>query len=338
MAVSKAQTKPKPTAAPTAAPTVAPDAVESARHVFALAGEAIAALAGSVGADFTACIDLIAAGTGRVIVSGMGKSAHVGHKIAATLASTGTPAFFVHAAEASHGDLGMIAENDIVLALSNSGETAELADLIAHTRRFGNKLIAMTGKRTSSLGQAADIVLELPPLNEACPLGMAPTTSTTAMIAFGDAIAVALMERRGFSHEDYKVFHPGGKLGRRLLKVGDLMHVGDEMPLIKPDTAMPETILEMTRKTFGIAGVVENGKLIGVVTDGDLRRHMSADLFKSTAAGVMTRNPKTTGANILAAEAVRRMNEWKIACLFVVDEGKPVGIIRLHDILRAGAV
>jgi arabinose-5-phosphate isomerase len=314
------------------------EAIESAKRVFATAAQGIQALSAALGADFAACIDLLVGIRGRVIVSGMGKSGHVGHKIAATLASTGTPAFFVHAAEASHGDLGMITNDDAVLALSNSGETAELADLIDYTRRFGIKLVAITGKRRSSLGQAADIVLELPNVPEACPLGLAPTTSTTLMITLGDALAVALLERRGFTSDDYKVFHPGGKLGRRLLKVQDLMHRGDELPLVKPATAMSEAIVVMTQKTFGIAGVVENGKLVGVITDGDLRRHMQSGLLQRTAGDIMTHSPKSTHAAMLAQEALRHMNEWKVACLFVVDDGAPVGIVRLHDILRAGAV
>ncbi|MBL8643390.1 MAG: KpsF/GutQ family sugar-phosphate isomerase [Rhodospirillaceae bacterium] len=305
--------------------------------MFEIAADGIKALSASLGAEFTAAIETLAGIKGRVIVSGMGKSAHVARKIAATLASTGTPAFFVHAAEASHGDLGMIANDDAVIALSNSGETSELADLIEYTRRFGIKLIAITGKKSSSLGAAADITLELPPTPEACPLGLAPTTSTTLMISLGDAIAVALMERRGFTADDYKVFHPGGKLGRRLLKVKDLMHAGDELPLVKPAATMPETILVMTQKTFGIAGVVDNGQLIGVVTDGDLRRHMQKGLLEKTAGDIMTRNPRSTHGNVMAQEALRLMNEWKIACLFVVENGKPVGIVRLHDILRAGA-
>jgi arabinose-5-phosphate isomerase len=313
------------------------NAVASARRVFTLAAEGIAALGASLGTEFTAAVELLAGIKGRVIVTGMGKSAHVGHKTAATLASTGTPAFFVHAAEASHGDLGMITNEDVVLALSNSGETPELADLIEYTKRFGIKLIAITGKKTSSLGAAADIVLELPPAPEACPLGLAPTTSTTLMLALGDALAVALMERRGFTADDYKVFHPGGKLGRRLLKVKDLMHTGDELPLVPPTASMPEVILVMTQKTFGIAGVVDKGKLIGVVTDGDLRRHMQANLLQKTAGDIMTKNPRSAQGHILAQEALRLMNDWKIACLFVLDDGAPVGIIRLHDILRAGA-
>ena len=197
--------------------------------------------------------------------------------------------------------------------------------------------MAITSKRASSLGSAADIVLELPNAPEACPLGLAPTTSTTLMISLGDALAVALLERRGFTSEDFNVFHPGGKLGRKLLKVSDLMHTGDEMPLVAPTASMPETILVMTKKTFGIAGVIDGGKLLGVVTDGDLRRHMQSNLLAKTAGDIMTKSPRTAQANILAAEALRLMNEWKVACLFVVEDGKPVGIVRLHDILRAGA-
>lgn len=311
--------------------------VASARRVFAIARDAIGAMAQSVGSEFAACVELLLTIEGRVIVSGMGKSGHIGHKIAATLASTGTPAFFVHAAEASHGDLGMITPKDAVMALSNSGETSELDDLIAYTRRHGIKLIAMTSNRGSTLGQAADLVLALPRAPEACPLGLAPTTSTTLMITLGDALAVTLLERRGFTSEDYKTFHPGGKLGRKLLKVSDVMHTGAELPLVTPATPVKDTILEMTRKTFGIAGVVARGKLVGVVTDGDLRRKLSSDIFKRTAGEIMTKSPKATEDHVLAAEALRLMNEWKIACLFVLSDGKPVGIIRMHDILRAGA-
>jgi arabinose-5-phosphate isomerase len=313
------------------------DPIRAARRVFEIAAGGIQALSASLGTEFAAAIETLAGIKGRIIVSGMGKSAHVARKIAATMASTGTPAFFVHAAEASHGDMGMIANDDAVIALSNSGETPELGDLIEYTRRFGIKLIAITSKKNSSLGTAADIALVLPPTPEACPLGLAPTTSTTLMISLGDAIAVALMERRGFTADEYKVFHPGGKLGRRLLKVKDLMHGTDELPLVKPSASMPDTILVMTQKTFGIAGVLDGGKLAGVVTDGDLRRHMQSGLLEKTAGDIMTKNPRSTQGNVMAQEALRLMNEWKVACLFVVDDGVPVGIIRLHDILRAGA-
>jgi arabinose-5-phosphate isomerase len=314
----------------------------AARRVMDQARDGIVALAAELGAPFLACLDLIAGITGRVIVSGVGKSGHVGRKIAATLASTGTPAFFVHAGEASHGDLGMIAQGDLVLAISNSGEAGELKDLIAYTTRYGIPLVAITSRPASTLGQAATCVLALPGVPEACPLGLAPTTSTTMTLALGDAIAVALLERRGFTADDYKVFHPGGHLGRRLFRIDELMHAGNELPLVKPDTPMSDVVLTMTRKTFGVAGVVDaDGLLIGIVTDGDLRRHMrsaASDLFTLRAADVMTRSPKTAPPNLLAAEAVRRMNEAKITSVFVVDAGKPVGILRLHDILRAGAV
>jgi arabinose-5-phosphate isomerase len=297
------------------------------------------ALSASLGASFVAALNILSAVTGRVIVSGMGKSGHVGRKIAATLASTGTPAFFVHAAEASHGDLGMIASGDAVLALSNSGETPELADLISYTRRYGIPLVAITSKGGSTLATAADAVLLLPAVGEACPLGLAPTTSTTLMIATGDTIAVALLERRGVTAENFKVFHPGGQLGRKLFKVDDLMHTGDELPLVAPSTNMSDVVLVMTKKTFGVAGVTDkDGRLIGIVTDGDLRRHIGGDLFKMSASDIMTKSPKVITRNVLAAEAMRRMNEWKITSVFVAENDKPVGILRMHDILRAGAV
>ncbi len=313
--------------------------VAAARRVLDHARAGLDALGGSLGAGFVAALDILGRVTGRAIVSGMGKSGHVGRQIAATLASTGTPAFFVHAAEASHGDLGMIAPGDAVLALSNSGETPELADLISYTRRYGIPLIAVTSRERSALAEAADALLLLPNVGEACPLGLAPTTSTTLMIALGDAIAVALLERRGFTADNYKVFHPGGQLGRKLYKVRDLMHAGAEMPLVGPATPMSDVVLVMTQKTFGVAGVVDgSGRLVGIVTDGDLRRHIGGDLFSLTASDIMTKAPKSTGSNVLAAEAMRRMNEWKITSIFVVENQKPVGIIRMHDILRAGAI
>jgi arabinose-5-phosphate isomerase len=312
--------------------------VASARRVLDHAKAGLDALSGSLGQEFCAALDILARVTGRVIVSGMGKSGHVGRKIAATLASTGTPAFFVHAAEASHGDLGMIASGDAVLALSNSGETPELAGLISYTRRYGIPLVAFTSRAGSTLANAADVALLLPPVGEACPLGLAPTTSTTLMIALGDTIAVALLERRGFTADNFKVFHPGGQLGRNLYKVDDLMHTGDELPLVTPATNMSDVVLVMTNKTFGVAGVVDDGKLVGIVTDGDLRRHIGGDLFKLSAADIMTPAPKVTTRHILAAEAMRRMNEWKVTSVFVVEDEQPVGILRMHDILRAGAL
>jgi arabinose-5-phosphate isomerase len=319
-------------------PAAAAADMDVARRVIGHASGGLEALSNSLGDEFVRCVELLGELKGRVIVSGMGKSGHIGHKIAATLASTGTPAFFVHPAEASHGDLGMISETDAVLALSNSGETAELSDLVSYTRRFGIPLIGMTGKRASTLAEQADIVLCLPPVEEAGPHG-APTTSTTLMITLGDAIAVALLERRGFSADDYRVFHPGGSLGKSLLKVRDLMHGGDELPVTAPETPMSDTILLMTQKTFGVAGVVgSDGKLLGIVTDGDLRRHMAQGLFDKVAADVMTNNPKTIDPNVLAAEALREMNEWKVTSVFAVESGRPVGILRMHDVLRAGVV
>jgi arabinose-5-phosphate isomerase len=331
--MSKTSVLPKTVAAPGASMDV-----EAARRVLEHAKSGLDALAASLGDGFSAAIQIFAAVSGRVIVSGMGKSGHVGRKIAATLASTGTPSFFVHAAEASHGDLGMIAPGDAVLALSNSGETPELADLLSYTRRFGIPLVAITSRGHSTLAEAADVVLVLPDVGEACPLGLAPTTSTTLTIALGDALAVSLLERRGFTADDFKVFHPGGKLGRRLCKVDDLMHRGDELPLVKPDAPMAEVVPFMTSKTFGVAGVVgADGRLTGIVTDGDLRRHING-LFALTAGEVMTRSPKSVAPGMLAAEALRHMNEWKVTCLFICDDEKPVGILRMHDILRAGAV
>jgi arabinose-5-phosphate isomerase len=282
-------------------------------------------------------LDLLHAATGRVIVTGMGKSGHIARKIAATMASTGTPAQFVHPAEASHGDMGMVTSADAVLALSNSGETVELADLITYSRRWRIPLIAITSRRNSTLGNAADVTLALPATGEAGALGLAPTSSTTMMLALGDALALGLLERKGFSAEDFHQLHPGGKLGQRLLRVGDLMHRDNEVPLVENSALMSSAIIEMSSKTFGCVGAVDaQGHLIGIITDGDLRRHMGADLLAQQVGAVMTARPLTIGAHALAAEAVRIMNEHSITTLFVVAEEKPVGIIRLHDCLRAG--
>jgi len=314
------------------------DDVAAGRRVLEHAKAGLQALSDGLGADFVAAVGIFSAVTGRVVVSGVGKSGHVGRKIAATLASTGTPAFFVHAGEASHGDLGMVAKGDAILAISNSGEVVELHDIIAYAKRFDIPLVAITSKPSSTLAQAASVTLLLPPVSEACTITSAPTTSTTMTLALGDALAVALLERRGFTADDYRVFHPGGQLGRKLLKVRELMHAGDEVPLVSPTTPMSDVVLVMTKKTFGVAGVVDaGGDLIGIVTDGDLRRRLT-DIFKLTAGEVMTKDPKTTPPSAFAAEAMRRMNEWKITSVFVVDDGKPVGILRMHDILRAGAV
>src|SRR5215470_867237 len=297
-----------------------------------------AALRNGLGGSFAAAIDVIRAAQGRVIVTGMGKSGHVARKIASTFASTGTPAFFVHPGEASHGDLGMIAPGDAVIALSNSGDTAELDDILAYTRRFRIPLVALTRRSESALADAADVALILPASAEACTLGLAPTTSTTMMLALGDAIAVALLERKGFSAEDFQALHPGGQLGRQLLRVADIMHEGAAVPLVMRGTTMAETLLVMTAKSFGCAGVTdEAGRLIGIVTDGDLRRHMGYALLAERVETVMTPTPKTIRPQALAAEALGQMNAQAITSLFVVDDTwHPLGILHIHDCLRAG--
>jgi arabinose-5-phosphate isomerase len=267
----------------------------------------------------------------------MGKSGHIAHKIAATMASTGTPAFFVHPGEASHGDLGMITAGDVVIALSFSGETAELADLVAYTKRFEIPLIGITGSGVSALAEAASVALVLPDLNEACPMGLAPTTSTTAMLALGDALAVAMLERKGFSPDDFQIFHPGGKLGDQLKKVADVMHTGDELPLVPDNMLMSEAILIMTARSYGCLGVVEgNGALQGIITDGDLRRHMSPELMTRLTGQVMTTGSTSIRPEALVNEALRTMNTKFITTLFVVQNERPIGIIHVHDCLRAG--
>jgi arabinose-5-phosphate isomerase len=282
-------------------------------------------------------LDILGAVTGRVIVTGMGKSGHIARKIAATLASTGTPAQFVHPAEASHGDLGMVTSHDAVLALSNSGDVPELSDILGYARRWNIPVIGITMRPESALGTAADVTLVLPKTAEAGKIGHVPTTSTTMMLALGDALAVCLVERKGFSLEDFHELHPGGKLGQILVRVGNLMHVGDELPLIGTQEPMSQALLVMTAKTFGCVGVIDpSGELVGIVTDGDLRRHMGPDLLGERVGDVMTRGPLTIRANALAAEAVRVMNERSITTLFVVEGSKPAGIVRLHDCLKAG--
>lgn len=298
------------------------------------------ALAAGLGGGFPRAVELLAQASGRVVVSGMGKSGLVGRKIAATLASMGTPALFVHPAEASHGDLGMIVAGDAVLALSNSGETAELADLVAHSRRFALPLVAITAGAGSTLARAADVALILPNAAEACPMGLAPTTSTTMQMALGDALAVALLSRRGFTEAEFRQIHPGGQLGARLQRVRDLMHPGAAMPLASPETAMDRALLLITEKRFGCLGVVDPaGRLVGIVTDGDLRRAMGPGLLERRVGDIMTRSPRTIAPEALAGEALHAMNarEWPITALFVVDaERRPLGILHIHDLLRAG--
>ncbi|SDH29353.1 KpsF/GutQ family sugar-phosphate isomerase [Roseospirillum parvum] len=332
---------PRPLANPPSPSDAAPE-VATARRVLATEATALGALADSLGPSFVAAVDLIDRAAGRAVVSGMGKSGHVGRKIAATLASTGSPAFFVHPAEASHGDLGMITRDDVVIGLSNSGETAELADLLGYTRRHGIGLIALTGRPDSTLARTAEVVLALPPVTEACPHGLAPTTSTTLMMALGDALAVALLERRGFTAADFQGFHPGGQLGRRLLLVRDLMHGGPAMPLVGRDTPMREALLVMTRASLGCVGVKgPDGRLLGIVTDGDLRRHMSPELLAKSVGEVMSPRPKTIRESALASEALKVMNDLAITSLFVHADGAdadspPAGILHIHDLLRAG--
>ena len=286
---------------------------------------------------FGRAADVIRDAAGTVIVTGMGKSGHVGRKIAATLASTGTPSHFVHPAEASHGDLGMIRETDVVLALSWSGDAPELADIVTYTRRYKLPLIAITSRAESALGAAADVCLTLPVSQEACPNGLAPTTSTTMQMVAGDALAILLLEQRGFSARDFQQFHPGGKLGARLKQVGALMHTGDALPITRSDATLSDAIVEMTSKRFGIAGVVdEAGDLIGALTDGDLRRAFRAGFVDQPVRDAMGRRPYTLAADALAVQALALMNEARITCVFVVEGTRPVGLVHIHDLLRAG--
>jgi arabinose-5-phosphate isomerase len=323
------------------APPEPPPAIASALRTLDSEAGGITALADALqnglGAPFAAAIDLILGARGRVIVTGLGKSGHIGRKIAATLASTGTPAFFVHAAEASHGDLGMITPDDVIIALSWSGETAELKNLITYSRRFRIGLIGVTSEAGSTLGAASDVVLTLPKAREACPHNLAPTTSSLMQLALGDALAVALLEGRGFTAVDFGTLHPSGKLGAMLKFVRDLMHTGDAVPLKPLGTRMSDALMEMTSNNFGCVGIVDgNGEIVGIVTDGDLRRHMRPDLMTATVDEVMTRNPKTIGPDLLASEALEILNSSKITALIVTEARKPVGIVRLHDILTVG--
>lgn len=320
-----------------AGPIVAEEALDHGRVVLRTEATALLELARRLDVPFVRAIELIAGIEGRVVCTGMGKSGHIARKIAATLSSTGTPAMFVHPGEASHGDLGMITSADAVLALSNSGETAELRDLILYTRRFAIPLIAMVGRAESTLAREAEVALILPEVTEACPMGLAPTTSTTAMLALGDALAVALLQSAGFTPQHFAVFHPGGKLGSQLMRVDQLMRGPDELPLVPPDCPMSEALVVMTEKCLGCVGVAgPDGRLLGIVTDGDIRRRMGADLLARRAGEVMTRNPRTIAPDLLAVEALRTMNRHSITVLFVVEDGVPVGAVHLHDCLRAG--
>ena len=315
------------------------DAIAVGRRVLTTEADALKLQADTLGEAFVRAVDILFTAKGRIICTGIGKSGHVAKKIAATFASTGAPAFFVHANEASHGDLGMIADGDVILALSKSGQNQELADILAYSRRFHIPLIALTAAPDSPLGQAADVVLELADAAEVTAEVKAPTTSTTLQIALGDALAVSLLERRGFTAKDFKTFHPGGKLGAMLRTVGDLMHGRDELPLVSQDTPMTEALLVMTTKAFGIVGVTgSDGALQGVITDGDLRRHIDG-LLAHTAGDVMTPGPKKSAPpGMLASEALALMSDPlpMVTVLFVIDSGKPVGILRIHDLIRAG--
>jgi arabinose-5-phosphate isomerase len=321
----------------------ASEAIASALRTLEAEASGVTALAAALQADlgptFAAAADLIRNAKGRLIITGLGKSGHIGRKIAATFASTGTPAFFVHAAEANHGDLGMITPDDVIIALSWSGEQAEMRNLITYAKRFKITLIAMTSDDSSTLAEAADVALTLPKAREACPHNLAPTTSSVMLLALGDALAVALLEGRGFTSLDFSVLHPGGKLGAMLKYARDLMHSGDALPLKPLGTSMSDALVEMTAKRFGCVGITDaRGDLVGIITDGDLRRHMRADLMTAIVDDVMTRTPKTIPPDLLASEMLERINSSKpaVTVLMVAEGKKPVGIVHLHDLLRAG--
>lgn len=319
--------------------SVETESVTEARRVLRVEAEALVKLAEDLPADFEAAVAMILACRGRVVVCGIGKSGHIGRKISATLASTGTPSHFVHASEASHGDMGVIAADDVCLLISNSGETAEMRDVVLYTRRFSIPMIAISSNPDSSLMAAADLCLTLPRMPEACAIGKAPTTSTTMTLALGDALAVALMRLRGFASEDFHVFHPGGKLGAQMSTVAELMHTGDQLPLVAADTPMSEALLEMTSKGFGMAGVTDAaGRLAGVISDGDLRRNMD-NLMARSAIEIANRDPVTVAPDCLAAQALALLNARKIGALIAVDaDRRPIGVLHVHDCLRAGVV
>lgn len=311
--------------------------IATARRVLALEADALGLMSQSLGEPFVRAVETILAAKGRVICTGIGKSGHVARKIAATMASTGTPAYFVHATEASHGDLGMIGQDDVVLALSKSGETKELADMLSYAKRYSIPLIGMTAKADSTLGRAADILLAVPDAAEACAETNAPTTSTTLMIALGDALAVALIESKGFKADHFKVFHPGGKLGAMLRTASDLMHKSAELPLVAAGAPFIDAVKAMSGKGFGVLGVTSpDGKLAGIVTDGDLRRYLTSGKTAAIIDDVMNRTPLTASPDQLAADVLRLMNERKITQIFVVEAGKPAGIIHMHDLLKSG--
>jgi arabinose-5-phosphate isomerase len=319
-----------------------PDILSTAKAAIATETEGMVALLkaldGKLGEAIVKAVDHMHKAKGRIIVTGMGKSGHIARKIAATLASTGTPSSYVHPAEASHGDLGMITPQDVVIMLSNSGESAELKDILNYATRFSVPLIAITANAISTMAKASDIILELPKAKEACPNGLAPTTSTLLQLALGDALAMALLELKGFTAGDFRAFHPGGKLGARIKHARDLMHSGNELPIAKQGTALPAAITTMTEKTFGCVGVVDSaGKLTGLITDGDLRRHVGKDLSVLKVDDIMTRNPKTISGDLLSGEVIELINDKRITTVFVVDaNGRPEGLIHIHDLLRAG--
>lgn len=321
---------------------VAQNAIDSAQRTVATEQGGLAALAEALSdglaKQFADAISVLSAISGRVIVTGVGKSGHIAAKIAATLASTGSPAFFVHPVEAVHGDLGMIARDDAIIAISWSGESAELKGIVAYSRRFAIPLIAITAGSDSALARAADVVLTLPRAAEACPHGLAPTTSTLMQMVLGDAIAIALLEARGFTADHFRTFHPGGQLGANLTLVRDIMHAGESLPLVRSGTGMREAIIEISTKGFGCVAIAdEDGILAGIITDGDLRRHIDTDLLALTVDDVMTRRPKTITPETLAATALQMLNAAAITTLMVVDDGRPVGVVHLHDLLRIGA-
>ncbi|MGE3875485.1 MAG: SIS domain-containing protein [Parvibaculaceae bacterium] len=316
--------------------------IASARRTLGIENDAlaklIAALDGPLGIAFGEAVRLIKEASGRVVVTGMGKSGHIARKISATLASTGTPAFFVHPAEAGHGDLGMIARDDVIVMISNSGETAELRAILDYAKRFDVKIVGLTSRAESTLSSLSDVVLCLPDAREACPIGMAPTTSTLLQLAMGDALALALLEDRGFNAAQFKTFHPGGLLGAALTHVKEIMHKAPRLPLVEPQTPMAEALVIMTQKSFGCLGIIDDqGRLIGILTDGDLRRHMSRGLIDRIIADVMTRTPRTITPDMLASEALEHLNTAKITALFVVDDqDRPIGLVHVHDLLRQG--